>query len=506
VTTTTVRSYLREDSMPHVLCPGCAHGIVLRSFIEAAIALGLDRDKLAMVAGIGCSSRLVGHVDACTLHTTHGRAPAFATGIKLARPELTVAVITGDGDGLAIGGNHLIHAARRNLDINVILFNNEIYGMTGGQLAPTMDVGDVASTAPYGNADAPFDPSALIAAAGAGFVARALAAEPVTLTGVFREAIEHPGFSFIEVISDCPTYYGRLNDAGDDWEMLASMKRQDPSVASLLASKRFVDHIARTPEVADRSMGVLQVNDRPEYGELYRSIAKVADPSPAGQVTDGSADGQAGVAAPGPHTDRAELVPPLEAAGSLSTNGHARTTGRRDVRVAGMGGQGVVMAGALLAEAALASGRHATHSQVYGPEARGGSSRSDVVIADSDIGFPLTEKLDLLVALSTESCLRFAPDLREGGTMIVDETSVADLPEGPFDVLALPIVATAQEVYGGLIGTGVIALGALVELSGAVEAQALERAVTDRFGDKHRETNLRGVAAGRRLVQEATGA
>ncbi|MDH3296151.1 MAG: thiamine pyrophosphate-dependent enzyme, partial [Acidimicrobiia bacterium] len=137
-------AYLRQWAMPHVLCPGCAHGIVLRSCLEAVAQLELDQDKVAMVAGIGCSSRLIAYADFCTLHGTHGRAPAFATGLKLARPELNVVVVTGDGDGLAIGANHLIHAARRNIDITVMMLNNSIYGMTGGQVAPTTREGAIA--------------------------------------------------------------------------------------------------------------------------------------------------------------------------------------------------------------------------------------------------------------------------------------------------------------------------------------------------------------------------
>ncbi len=268
-----VREYLRDETMPHVLCPGCAHGIVLRAFLEAVGRLGLDRDELAVVAGIGCSSRLVGHIDFCTLHSTHGRAPAFATGIKLARPELTVVVLTGDGDGLAIGGNHLIHAARRNLDLTVLLFNNSIYGMTGGQLAPTTPEGAVASTAPFGNIEPSFDACALMAAAGATFVARAVAYEALTLTEIIGEAVAHRGFSFIDVVSDCPVYYGRYNGLGEGPEMLAGMKRHDAAIEGLLAEKRFVPNVAPSPRPLAVRTGILHRAERPEYTEAARRIA-----------------------------------------------------------------------------------------------------------------------------------------------------------------------------------------------------------------------------------------
>ena len=240
---TQVQDYLRAETMPHVLCPGCAHGIVLRSLIEAVAGLGIARDRLAVVAGIGCSSRLAGHIDACTLHTTHGRAPAFATGIKLARPGLTVIVLSGDGDGLAIGGNHLIHAARRDIDLTVLLFDNAIFGMTGGQLAPTTAPGSITSTAPHGNAERPFDACRLLEAAGATFVARANAYQAPVLAEIIAAAVAHRGFSFIDVISDCPVYDGRYNRLGEGPEMLAGMMRHEAGVDKVLAAKRFVPNI-----------------------------------------------------------------------------------------------------------------------------------------------------------------------------------------------------------------------------------------------------------------------
>ncbi len=274
-----VRAWLREDSMPHVLCPGCAHGIVLRALIDAMGRLGLSKERVALVAGIGCSSRLVGHVDVCTLHATHGRAPAFATGIKLARPDLTVVVLTGDGDGLAIGANHLIHAARRNIDLTCLLFNNAIYGMTGGQLAPTTPEGARASTAPYGNVEPPFDACRLVEAAGATFVARVAAFEAPVLTDVIAEALAHRGFSFVEVLSDCPVYYGRYNEEGDGPEMLIGLKRRDAQIAGLLSAKRFIPHLDPSPPVPSLPTGILHRARREEFTERCRR--PVGSPPPA---------------------------------------------------------------------------------------------------------------------------------------------------------------------------------------------------------------------------------
>jgi 2-oxoglutarate ferredoxin oxidoreductase subunit beta len=262
---TDVTTYLREWAMPHVLCPGCAHGIVLRSFLEAVDQLHLDQDKVAMVAGIGCSSRLVGYVDFCTLHGTHGRAPAFATGLKLARPDLDVVVITGDGDGLAIGGNHLIHAARRNIDITVLMLNNSIYGMTGGQAAPTTPEGAIASTTPTGNTEPNFDACKLLIGAGASFVARVFAANPIEMTKVMADGLTHPGFSFIEVVSDCPEYFGRYNKIGGGAEMLSWMAVRDEGVAGPLSEKRFVSHVPATVPAPALATGVLHHEIRNVY-------------------------------------------------------------------------------------------------------------------------------------------------------------------------------------------------------------------------------------------------
>jgi 2-oxoglutarate ferredoxin oxidoreductase subunit beta len=267
---TDVTNYLRQWAMPHVLCPGCAHGIVLRAFLEAVDQLQLDQDKLAIVAGIGCSSRLAGYVDFCTLHGTHGRAPAFATGLKLARPELNVVVVTGDGDGLAIGGNHLIHAARRNIDLTVLLLNNSIYGMTGGQSSPTTPAEAVASTTPAGNTEPMFDACKLLTGAGASFVARVLAANPIEMTKIMADGMTHPGFSFIEVISDCPEYYGRYNKVGGGADMLTWMARRDAGVAVPLASKGFVNHIPSSQTPAGMETGVLLREVRPVFSGIRR--------------------------------------------------------------------------------------------------------------------------------------------------------------------------------------------------------------------------------------------
>ena len=217
-------SYFRADMLPHIWCPGCGHGTATGALVRAIDRLGLSKNKVCIVSGIGCSSRAVGYLDFDTLHTAHGRALAFATGIKLARPELTVIVMTGDGDCTAIGGNHFIHAARRNVDITTIVMNNNIYGMTSGQYSPMTPKGMFGTTAPYGNVERSFDLCELAKAAGATYVARGTSYHVPLLIDLIEKAILNTGFSVVEAIVQCPTYMGRKNKIGNAVEMLEWIK------------------------------------------------------------------------------------------------------------------------------------------------------------------------------------------------------------------------------------------------------------------------------------------
>lgn len=260
--------YYRNDKLPHIWCPGCGHGILTNAIVRAIDNLGLDKDKVCIVSGIGCSSRAPGYLDFNTLHTTHGRALAFATGVKHANPDLTVIVITGDGDCSAIGGNHFIHACRRNIDITTICFNNNIYGMTGGQYSPTTPTGDLATTAPYGNVDTAFDLCKLAQGAGASYVARATAYHTAQMTTLIENGIKNKGFSFIEGMSVCPTYYGRKNKKGDAVKMLTYLKDN-------CIDKKVID---KKPELGEGKLviGELYNNPRAEYTESYKTVIEKA--------------------------------------------------------------------------------------------------------------------------------------------------------------------------------------------------------------------------------------
>ena len=206
---------LRTDRLPHIWCPGCGIGTAVVAFVDALKETGIDLDNLSVVSGIGCTGRVAGYLNCDSFHTTHGRAIPFATGLHVANPDLKVVVFSGDGDLAAIGGNHLIHAARRNVDITVICVNNFVYGMTGGQGGPTTQTGAKTSTTPFGNADQPFNLAKLVEGAGATYVSRWTVLDLGRLRRSMVEALSHKGFSFVEVVSPCPVYYGRRNRLGE---------------------------------------------------------------------------------------------------------------------------------------------------------------------------------------------------------------------------------------------------------------------------------------------------
>ncbi|MDF1552773.1 MAG: thiamine pyrophosphate-dependent enzyme [Deferrisomatales bacterium] len=217
--------YLREEVKTTPFCPGCGHGILMGAILRAIDALGLSMDEMLFVSGIGCAAWIPSpNFKADTLHTLHGRALAFATGAKLFNPKLKTLVVSGDGDLSSIGGNHLIHAARRDLDVAVICANNQIYGMTGGQVASTTPLGSLSATTPRGNPYRPFDLCRLVQAAGASYVARYAVVQPLLLQQAIQRALVTPGFGFVEALSPCPTQYGRRNRVGDVAELMKQLQ------------------------------------------------------------------------------------------------------------------------------------------------------------------------------------------------------------------------------------------------------------------------------------------
>ena len=262
--------YLRKNTLPHIWCPGCGDGIILKALLRAIHKCGYSKDEVVITSGIGCASRLPGYVDFNTIHTTHGRALTFAIGIKMYKPKLKVITISGDGDALAIGGNHFIHAARRNIDMTLIVFNNYTYGMTGGQYSPTQPLDSYSTTTPFGNIESPFDVCNLAQAAGATWVGRSTSYHAVQLEKFMVNALTHTGFSVLDVITNCHISYGRRNKMKSPVDMIKYQKEK--AVAA-----RSAENIS-AEELAGRfKTGVLfEKTDKPEFSsEYYKKMESI---------------------------------------------------------------------------------------------------------------------------------------------------------------------------------------------------------------------------------------
>jgi 2-oxoglutarate ferredoxin oxidoreductase subunit beta len=263
----TLQKLRKNKKFPTIWCSGCGLGVVMGALIRAIDHLGLKNDEVALVAGIGCTARMPIYLDFNTLHTTHGRALAFATGLKIARPDMKVIAIMGDGDALAIGGNHFIHSARRNIGITALVVNNATYGMTGGQYSPTTPIGGRATTAPYGNIEAPFPICDLAVAAGATYVARSTVYHALEMDKFLSEAIAKDGFSVVEAVSYCHTAYGRLNRLGTAADMMRALK--DNSLSQTAYGNLSPQEKANNTKIVRGNF----INiERPQYTAAYSNL------------------------------------------------------------------------------------------------------------------------------------------------------------------------------------------------------------------------------------------
>lgn len=270
--TELIHDYLRHNKkFPHVFCAGCGHGIVLGSLIRSVHNLGYAKDDIVLVAGIGCSGRLAVYVDFNTVHTTHGRALTFATGIKLANPKLKVIVVMGDGDAMAIGGNHFIHAARRNIGLTALVLNNNIYGMTGGQSSPTSPEGIISATAPFGQLERSFDIVNMAMASGANYVARGTVMHVPMLDDLISGALDRPGFNLVEVLTPCHTQYGRKNKFKTVVDMYTWYKK------NAINLERF-QKMSAEEQGAHTPIGVFRQEMRPGLEACYEELrAKIQE-------------------------------------------------------------------------------------------------------------------------------------------------------------------------------------------------------------------------------------
>jgi len=479
------KSYLRETRLPSIWCPGCGNGIIVKALLRAIATLGFKNDEVVVVGGIGCSGRTPFLLDFNTMHTTHGRALAFATGIKLMRPDWHVITIMGDGDAAAIGGNHFIHACRRNIDITAIIFNNAIYGQTGGQLAPTTPQGKRSATSLEGNIEPPFDMVQLALGAGASFVARTTVFDFQELVHLFQKALLHKGFSVVEVLTTCPTYFGRLNDLREPYESLHYLKEITLPLDELEQDDIEAELQNRLPT------GIFREELRSEYTALYRQLCE--------QLREKMGEPKSRSLSVSP-TNPPEGEAPAEPKPTARTPSHPLKDPLQ-IRLSGAGGQGLITAGVILAEAAMLSGKHVVQTQSYGPEARLGASKSELILSSRKIACPEVTAPDILLCLSQDAYDRYFPQARPDTLVILDATNIQfEATVGRSEVYALPITETAIRL-GGKQVANVVALGILNALTHLVPWECLHEAVLKRVPARFRDLNAQALEAGRELIE-----
>ena len=470
---------LRGERLPHIWCQGCGLGTALTTFIGALQWLEMnqnwDLDKVSVVSGIGCTGRIAGYIRLDSFHTTHGRAIPFATGLKLANGELKVVVISGDGDIAGIGGNHFIHAARRNLDITVICVNNFNYGMTGGQAGPTTPHGARAVTTQYGNFEHPFNLPYLAAAGGASFVARWTVLHARRLEWTLREAMMHPGFSFVEIIAPCSTSYARWNLEG------RGLDPQKLGRRGLEVMKHYqqVGKIAHDTHPKDAAV---KVNEKGEINAIIEGIF-LNEPKPEFRA---AIENQAQVA-----KERwSAAKKALDRRPKLS--GRTDFIDRTDVQLGGFGGQGIMSAGRIIGQAATIYDKiEACFTQSYGPEARGGAAGSQVVVAVEPIHHPHLISPSSAIIMSQEAYAKYAPNLTADGILLIDDGLVTLPEDHRRDLKTYGIAATQiAEEFGNSRAANSAMLGFWAAIVGAVSQEAMRQSLADSVPPKTLEVNL----------------
>jgi 2-oxoglutarate ferredoxin oxidoreductase subunit beta len=473
-------SLLRGERLPHIWCQGCGLGTALTSFVSALQWLeknkGWDLDKVAVVSGIGCTGRIAGYVRLDSFHTTHGRAIPFASGLKLANPELKVIVVSGDGDIAGIGGNHLIHAARRNLDITVLCVNNFNYGMTGGQVGPTTPHEARAVTSQYGNFEYPFNLPYLAAASGASFVSRWTVLHARQLEWTLREALVHPGFSFVEVIAPCSTAYARWNleGRGSDPEKLGRRG---------LETMKYYQKVGRTAHNTHPKDAHIKVNEKGEIIEIVEGNF-LAEANPSLMESLQARTAQAG---------KMWQAESETLANRLTLQVRKEHLPRTEVQLGGFGGQGIISAGRIIGlAAAIYDGLEACFTQSYGPEARGGAAGSQVILASDPIYHPHLIRPSSMIIMSQGAYAKYIPTLADGGSLLIDSGLISLPPGHRTDIRTFGIPATQiAEEAGNNRGANTVMLGFWTAISGVVSREAMRQAVAESVPAKAVELNLK---------------
>jgi 2-oxoglutarate ferredoxin oxidoreductase subunit beta len=466
---------LRGERLPHIWCQGCGLGTALTTFISGLQWLEKNRDwdldRVAVVSGIGCTGRIAGYIRLDSFHTTHGRAIPFATGLKLANPNLKVVVLSGDGDIAGIGGNHFIHAARRNLDITVVCVNNFNYGMTGGQVGPTTPHEARAVTTQYGNFEYPFNLPYLAAASGATFVARWTVLHARRLEWTLRDAMAHPGFSFVEIIAPCSTAYARWNreGAGLDPEKL---RRRGLEVLKYYQQVGKITHGTHPKDLEESRSDLQQALDQlAAKGEKWWLAEKKA----------------------------------LEERPQLPRR--TDRVSRTEVQLGGFGGQGIISAGKIVGQAAaLYDGLEACFTQSYGPEARGGAAGSQVIIASEPIHHPHLIEPTSMIIMSQGAYDKYVPTLSSGGTLLIDDGLVVLAEDHRQDVTIYGLPAThIAEDLGNNRAANTVMLGFWTAVVGAVSKEAMRQSVAASVPPKTVEVNMQAFEVGYERGLQVTG-
>jgi len=471
---------LRSERLPHIWCQGCGLGTALTTFIGALQWLEANRgwnlDKVAVVSGIGCTGRIAGYVRLDSFHTTHGRALPFATGLKLANPELKVVVLSGDGDIAGIGGNHFIHAARRNLEITVVCVNNFNYGMTGGQVGPTTPHEARAVTAQYGNFEYPFNLPYLAAASGASFVARWTVLHARQLEWTLREALVHPGFSFVEVIAPCSTAYARWNQEG---------RGLDPEKLSRrgLEIMKHYQKVGKTANGTHPKDAHVKVNEKGELSEIIEGKF-LDDPKP---------DLKAAIDHLAAQADKMWMAEKNSLESRPEFPVRTDFIPRTEVQLGGFGGQGVISAGRIIGQAAAIYDKlEACFTQSYGPEARGGAAGSQVIVASDPIHHPHLIQPTSMIIMSQGAYNKYIPSLSPGGTLLIDDELVALPSSHRTDITTRGIPATKiAEQAGSNRAANTVMLGFWTAIVGAVSHALMRQAVAESVPSKLVDMNLK---------------
>lgn len=483
-------SMLRGERLPHIWCQGCGLGTALTTFIGALQWLeknrSWDMDKVAVVSGIGCTGRIAGYVRLDSFHTTHGRAIPFATGLKLANPDLKVIVLSGDGDIAGIGGNHFIHAARRNLEITVVCVNNFNYGMTGGQVGPTTPHEARAVTTQYGNFEYPFNLPYLAAASGASFVARWTVLHARQLEWTFRQALAHPGFSFVEVIAPCSTAYARWNPEGRGLDPEKLGRRG-------LEIMKYYQKVGKTANGTHPKDAHIKVNEKGEIIEIIEGEF-LDDPKPFLKL---AMDQRKEIA------EKAWLAEKGMIENRPITQQEKVTVPRTEVQLGGFGGQGIISAGRIIGQAASIYDKlEACFTQSYGPEARGGAAGSQVIISSSPIHHPHLIQPTYMIIMSQGAYIKYAPTLKPNGILLIDDGLVTLSADHRTDITTLGIPATQiAEKAGSIRAANTVMLGYWTAIAGIVSKQAMCHAIEESVPPKTVDINLKLFEIGYRKGQ-----